>query len=51
MAGSVAVERGDMAGAARHWKALLAQMPEDQPQRAQLARAVEMVERLAAARS
>jgi len=51
MAGSVAVERGDMAGAARHWKALLAQMPEDLPQRAQLARAVEKVERLAAARS
>jgi cytochrome c-type biogenesis protein CcmH len=51
MAGSVAVERGDLAGAARHWKALLAQMPEDLPQRAQLARAVEKVERLAAARS
>ena len=51
MAGSIAVERGDLAGAARHWKALLAQMPEDLPQRAQLARAVEKVERLAAARS
>jgi len=51
MAGSVAVERGDLAAAARHWKALLAQMPEDLPQRAQLARAVEKVERLAAARS
>ncbi len=48
MAGSIAIERGDMAGAARHWKALLAQMPEDLPQRAQLARAVEKVERLAA---
>lgn len=51
MAGSVAIERGDMAAAALHWKALLAQMPENLPQRAQLARAVEKVERLAAARS
>ncbi len=48
MAGSLAVERGDLAGAARHWKALLAQMPENLPQRAQLARAVEKVERLSA---
>ena len=51
MAGSLAVERGDLAGAAKHWKSLLAQMPEDLPQRAQLARAVEKVERLAASRS
>ncbi len=47
MAGSIALERGDLAGAARHWKALLAQLPEDLPQRAQLVRAVEKAERLA----
>jgi cytochrome c-type biogenesis protein CcmH len=47
MAGSLAVERRDFASAARHWRNLLAQLPEDGSQRRELARAVERMERLA----
>lgn len=49
MAGSLAVERRDYAGAARHWRELLALMPDGVPERSQLARAVEKAERMSLA--
>lgn len=48
MAGSVAAEKRDWVVAARHWKLLLAQMDESAPERAQLSRAIEKLDRLAA---
>ena len=46
MAGSLAAELGDNAGAARHWKALMLQLGTDDPRRDVLARAVARAERL-----
>lgn len=47
MAGSLAAERGDPAGAARHWKLALGQLEAQDPRREDLARAVARAERLA----
>ncbi|HEX4943892.1 MAG TPA: hypothetical protein VFV55_06030 [Usitatibacteraceae bacterium] len=47
MAGSLAIEQGHHANAARHWRSLLDQLGATDPRRAELARAVERVERLA----
>ncbi|HQZ46533.1 MAG TPA: c-type cytochrome biogenesis protein CcmI [Usitatibacteraceae bacterium] len=48
MAGSLAVERGDHAGAARHWQALLDRLGAEDGRRAPLARAIERVRGIAA---
>jgi len=47
MAGSLAAELGDHAGAARHWKLLLGRLDADDPRRAELAPAIARAERLA----
>jgi cytochrome c-type biogenesis protein CcmH len=49
MAGSLAAEQGDHAGAARHWKLLLDSLAPEDPRRPDLARAVDRAERLSAA--
>jgi cytochrome c-type biogenesis protein CcmH len=48
MAGSLAVERGDHAGAARQWRLLLDRLAANDPRRGELARAISRLERLAA---
>jgi cytochrome c-type biogenesis protein CcmH len=48
MAGSLAIEKGDYAGAARQWRLLLDRLAADDPRRDELARAVSRVEKLAA---
>ena len=47
MAGSLAIERGDYAGATRQWRLLLDRLAADDPRRVELARAISRVERLA----
>jgi len=47
MAGSVAIERGDFALAALHWRRLLAQLPPEDARHAELEAAVRRAERLA----
>ena len=47
MAGSLAAERGDPAGAARHWKLALGQLEAGDPRRDGLARAIASAERMA----
>jgi len=47
LAGSLATERGDHAGAARHWKLALDRLDPADPRRTDLARAVARAERLA----
>ncbi len=51
MAGSAAYERGDFAAAARHWKALLAQLAADSHAHGELAAAVARAERKATGRA
>lgn len=48
MAGSLAIEQGDPAGALRQWRLLLDQLAANDPRRPDLARAISRVERLAA---
>jgi cytochrome c-type biogenesis protein CcmH len=48
MAGSLAIEKGDPAGALRHWRLMLNQLAANDPRRPELARAIDRVERLAA---
>jgi cytochrome c-type biogenesis protein CcmH len=47
MAGSLAIERGDHAGAVRHWRLLLDGLAADDPRRGELARAISRAERMA----
>lgn len=47
MAGSVAIERGDYAVAAVHWRRLLAQLPPEAAEHRELAAAIARAERLA----
>ena len=47
MAGSLAIEQGDHASAARHWRLLLGRLAADDPRRPDLARATSRAERLA----
>jgi cytochrome c-type biogenesis protein CcmH/NrfG len=47
MAGSAAFERGDYPTALRQWRALLAQLPPDEPQARELGSAIGRAELLA----
>jgi cytochrome c-type biogenesis protein CcmH len=49
MAGSLAVEKGDAAGALRHWQALYRQLDAADPRREELSRAIARVQGLSAA--
>ena len=48
MSGSLAIERGDPAGAARQWRLMLDRLAADDPRRGDLARAISRAERMAA---
>jgi len=48
MAGSLAIEQGDHAGALRQWRLLMDQLAANDPRRPELARAISRVERFAA---
>jgi cytochrome c-type biogenesis protein CcmH/NrfG len=48
MAGSAAYERRDFRAAARHWRALLAQVPAGTPAHVELSTAIERADKLGA---